>query len=142
MEDLIMHHSVEIMETPYTLTLNCAVNHIPQKEKNIKKLVYICFDFKGNFKKDIMLANKYCKFAASKGVIALSPYMLCAEFTHPKNYTNPPFPPFIPLDIIPKCDELWCFGLNITNSIIDQLEKAHTFSKPIKYFSPTFTQFT
>ena len=140
MEDLVMNQSIKVLGITYNSALNSGSNHITRKEKNIKKVVYVCFDFKGNLKKDIMLANRYCKFAASKGVIALSPYMLCAEFANSKSPNKPKTTPVIPLDIIPTCDELWCFGINISNSMIEQLEKAHKFSKPIKYFTSKCTE--
>lgn len=132
-------------ERYYDLTAYEALKNVSDIERlKSKNVIYVCSQFGGNIEKNQRKFCKYCKFIIKKGYIPMAVNLMFPRFMD-DFYTNGKKKAILmSLDIISRCDELWCFGEYISNRMIQELIFARKHMIKIRYFTsrcePLFTK--
>lgn len=112
-----------------------------QNNSNYKPLVYICCPFKDDPENNIVKAKKYCKFAVANNAIPLAVTLHYPQFLDDSDPKQRELALFFGLVLLGKCDELWCFGDNITSGMEAELHKAHKRNMMIRYFDDNMNEY-
>lgn len=117
----------------YDLTAYKAIKNVSDSEKvKSKNIIYVCSPLKDNIKEKVY---KYCKFVILKGHIPIAIHLMFPRFTNDFNKSSHIKTTPIRLNILTRCDELWCFGKNISNNMLEELIFARKHMINIKYFT-------
>ena len=77
-----------------------------------KKLVYICSPCRGDYKRNIMLAKAYSRWAFLKGYIPITPHIYFTRFLNDNNIEERSMGMDAGLQLLLMCSEIWVFGLD------------------------------
>ena len=116
-----------------------AIENVSKNEETINRnIVYICSpiirdDIERIHRKD----RGYCRFVNSKGYIPISTHLIFPQFMDKFNREECERAIEMGLELLLRCDELWCFGLNPTGNMILELECAKKYKIETKYFTDT-----
>ncbi|SDN06912.1 DUF4406 domain-containing protein [Acetanaerobacterium elongatum] len=111
------------------------------KASVFRPMVFICSPYAGskdgtlNTEQNVSRAQRYSRFAVSRGCIPFAPHLLFPQFMDdddPKERANAIF---FGMVFMSKCQELWVFGRNITRGMAVEIEKAKHRGLPIRYFT-------
>lgn len=132
-----MYLGLKNAEGYYDLTAYEAIKNVSREEKTRNKnIIYVCSQFKGNIQKNQKEAYRYCKFVISKGHIPMAIHLMFMRFINDFDENKDIS---MSLDILLRCDELWCFGENISEGMIKELIFARKHMIKIRYFSESCT---
>lgn len=99
------------------------------------KLVYVCSPFRGDVEVNIVRANRYCRFAATEGVVPLAPHTIFTQFLDDNDKEERETGIFLGLELLKHCEELWVFGSKVTEGMEKELAVASDRGMVIKYFN-------
>ena len=88
------------------------------------KIVYICSPFSGDVALNAENARMYCKYAVSKGVMPIAPHLLFPQFLDDNCPVEREMGLAFGLALLEKTDELWVFGVHISEGMRREIEKA------------------
>lgn len=80
-------------------------------------------------------ACKYCKFVISKGHIPVAVNLMFPRFMNDNNNVDRTKAITMGLDILARCDELWCFGEEISKGMLVELMFASNHMIKIRHFT-------
>lgn len=89
-----------------------------------RKIVYVCSPLKGNYEKNTVKANLYCRYAFEKGCIPLAPHVIFPQFLDDRKKTERKQGMDMGLQLLKRCDELWVFGSLISEGMKAEIEFA------------------
>lgn len=119
----------------YDFTAFEAIENITKEERKMKKLVFICSPFKDEMERNIVKAQGYCRFAVSRGFIPIAVHLLFPQFMDDLNENERDKAIKMGLEILSKCDEIWCFGQPPTEGMTLELKQAKKLGIKIKLFT-------
>lgn len=99
-----------------------------------RKTVYICSPFRGDRKKNIDRAIKYCKFAEKKGCVPMAPHLFFPQFLSDDDPIERAIGMSMGKMMLKDCDEIWVFGETISEGMKEEIATAVQNNIPIKYF--------
>jgi len=97
------------------------------------KLVYICSPYAGDIEYNTMMAIKYCRYAAGRGVIPLAPHLLLPRFLCESNPEEREMGIKMGLKLLALCSELWVFGYRISAGMRREIAQAERLGIKIVY---------
>jgi len=103
-------------------------------ERKYYPLVYICSPFRGDTEVNQRKAQRFCRFAVSKGNMPLAPHLLFPQFMDDGDSDERELAFLFNMVLIPKCDELWVFG-RPTDGMEREIHKAKRCLLPIRFFN-------
>lgn len=95
-------------------------------------LVYVASAFAGDVERNLMNARQYCRFAAERDAVSLTPHLLLPQFMSEETERNAAMA--MNRVILERCDELWLFGDEITDGMAQEFVWAKQRGMPIRYF--------
>jgi hypothetical protein len=119
-------------------TAYAALTAIAREEKAAKPykpLVYIASPYSGDVETNATRAERYCRFAITKGCIPLAPHLHYPRFLDDADKDERELGLFSALVLLGKCDALWVFGERVTEGMSREIAKAKKRGMPIKYFN-------
>ncbi len=99
------------------------------------KLVYICSPLKGDIETNIRRANRYCHFATWEAVVPLAPHCIFTQYLDDNVEAERAVGRYLGLELLKRCDELWCFGDKISEGMKAELTLAKKMQIPVIYFN-------
>jgi hypothetical protein len=116
-------------------TAHDALATIAREAKAYRPLVYIASAYAGNTEHNVERAQRYCRFAISKGCIPLAPHLHYPQFMDDGDPDEREMGLFFALVLLGKCHELWVFGERISDGMSREIAKAENRGMPIRYFN-------
>lgn len=102
-------------------------------------VVFISSPFGGDPDKNTIKARQYCRFAVEKGVTPYAPHLLFPQFMSDETERNVAIK--MGLDMLSRCDEVWCFG-GMSPGMKIEIGEAKRLHKPVRYFIPAGSTFS
>lgn len=100
-----------------------------------RPIVYICSPYAGDAESNIKAAQKYSRFAVSKGYIPIAPHLLFPQFMNDANPTERKLGLFFGNALMSKCSEVWVFGERISAGMESEIKRARWKNYRLRYFS-------
>ena len=120
----------------YDLTAYEAIKNVSDEEKTKpKNIIYVCSRLKGNIRKNQKKACKYCKFVISKGHIPIAVHLMFPRFMNDFDANDRIKAMSMSLDVLARCDELWCFGEKLSEGMVEELIFAKKYMIKIRHFT-------
>lgn len=122
----------------YDPTTGAAFSRIAREERqcSYRPLVYICSRFAGDTIRNILAAQKYCKFAVENNAIPLASHLLYPQFLDDENPTERELGLFFGKILMDKCDEVWIFSDDEYSAGMQaEYERAVRKGYKIRYFT-------
>ena len=120
----------------YDLAAYEAIKNVSDSEKlKPKNIVYVCSPLSGDIDKNQQKACEYCKFVVEKGHIPMAVHLMFPRFMNDNNNVDRTKAITMGLDILARCDELWCFGKNISEGMLEELIFAKKYMIKIRHFT-------
>jgi hypothetical protein len=120
----------------YDLTAYEAIKNVSDNEKfKPKNIVYVCSPLSGDIDKNQQKACEYCKFVVEKGHIPMAVHLMFPRFMNDNNNVDRTKAITMGLDILARCDELWCFGEEISKGMLVGLMFASNHMIKIRHFT-------
>ena len=110
-------------------------NMSKHEERKFKNIVYICSPLSGDVKRNQNKACGYSRFVVSKGYIPIAIHLMFPQFIDDDNKDDRSKAINMGLEILSRCDELWCFGKNMSEGMLKELEFAKKYMIKIRYFT-------
>lgn len=124
----------------YDLTAYEAIKNVSRdKVTKSRNIVYICSPLKGDVERNQNRACGYCRFVISKGYIPIAVHLMFPQFMYDCDDVDRKKAIDMSLEILSRCDELWCFGENISEGMLKELEFAKKYMIKIKHFTDSCT---
>ncbi|MDE5600281.1 MAG: DUF4406 domain-containing protein [Oscillospiraceae bacterium] len=101
-------------------------------------MVYICSPISSDVNRNQSKAFGYSRFVISKGYIPIAVHLMFSQFMDDNNKNDRGKAINIRLEILSRCDELWCFGKNISEGMLKELEFAKKYMIKIRYLTDCF----
>lgn len=99
------------------------------------KLIYICSPLKGDIEANIRRANRYCRFAIQQAVVPLAPHTIFTQYLDDNDEEERKTGRYLGLELLQRCDELWCFGNRISEGMKAEIKLAKKLQIPVIYFN-------
>lgn len=135
-----MNLGLKNAEGYYDLTAYEAIKNASKDDKtNSRNIVYICSPLRGDVERNQNRACGYCRFVTSKGYIPIAVHLMFPHFMDDCDEDGRKKAIDMSLEILSRCDELWCFGKNISEGMLMELEFAKKYMIKIKHFTDSCT---
>lgn len=119
----------------YDLTVYEVIRKFLKKEENRKKLIYVCSPFRGDEERNTQKARRYCKFVVAQECIPIATHLLFPQFMDDEDCHERKVALNMAMAVLSRCDELWSFGLNVSDGMLSEIEKAKFLHKKVRYFT-------
>lgn len=100
-----------------------------------RKIAYICSPLRGAAESNIIRANLYARFAYEKGFLPLAPHAIFTQFLDDENAMERAAGMNLGLQLLEQADEIWVFGLIITQGMKREIERARALKLKVRSFS-------
>ena len=110
-----------------------ALSNIEKETRAWKPLVYVASPFAGDEARNAENAARYCRFAVDSGAIPLAPHLFLPSFMSEAEERDEAM--FMNMVFLGKCEQLWVFGVRITDGMAAEIAKAEKRQMPIRYFN-------
>ena len=135
-----MDFGLKNAEGYYDLTAYEAIKNVSDEEKiKPRNIIYVCSPLKGDIEKNRQKACEYCKFVISKGHIPVAVHLMFPWFMDDADEDERSQAMRMRLDILARCDEIWCFGDEVSEGMLKELDFAQKHMIRIKYFTKSGT---
>lgn len=81
-----------------------------ERERRYRPLVYVCSPYAGDTIRNILAAQKYCRFAVEQNTIPLASHLLYPQFLDDENPKERELGLFFGKVLMDKCSEVWIFS--------------------------------
>ena len=122
----------------YDPTAYEAMTIIEKEERALRAfrpIVYICSPYAGETESNIKAAQKYSRFAVSKGYIPIAPHLLFPQFLNDADPAERKLGLFFGNALMSKCSEVWVFGERISAGMEAEIKRARWKNYRLRYFS-------
>jgi len=106
-----------------------------QTEIKERSKVYIVSRYAGDVENNVRNAIRYCRFAIDKKKMPIAAHLLYPQIVDDNNPDEREIGTMYGLALLALCDEVWCFGENLSSGMEQEIKEAKRLGKPIKYFS-------
>ncbi len=100
-----------------------------------RNIVYICSPLRGNTQRNQRKACGYCRFVISKGFIPMATHLIFPQFMDDCNEKEREKAMDMSLEILSRCDELWCFGEKLSEGMAREMDFAKKYKIKIRQFT-------
>ena len=111
-----------------------AILNIENEVRSYKAMVYICSPYAGDVERNIRNAQRYSRFAVSRGVIPLAHHLLFTQFLDDKVMMERELGMQFGRVLMARCGEVWVFGDDITRGMAAEIKLAKWMNRRIRYF--------
>ena len=108
---------------------------IQNRYKHGMPLVFICSPYRGDIKKNTLLARRYCRFAYLHGYNPFAPHLFYPRFLNEDSEFEREMGIKMGKAILAKCSEVWWFGDEPTEGMKAELKTAKGYNKKIRHFT-------
>lgn len=122
----------------YDPTAYEAMTIIEKEERALRAfrpIVYICSPYAGDTESNIKAAQKYSRFAVSKGYIPIAPHLLFPQFMNDADPAERKLGLFFGNALMSKCSEVWVFGERISAGMEAEIKRAQWKNYRLRYFN-------
>ena len=129
-------------------TANAAIGKVMKEYKQQQKIisnrqyeirhrpkVYIVSRYAGDVKTNIKNARRYCRFAVAKLKNPLASHLLYPQFLNDNKEQEREIGLQYGLALLKLCDEVWCFGTEISEGMEKEIAAAGRQNKRVRYFT-------
>lgn len=132
-------HNIEGYPDP---TAYRALKNLQRAEYGYRPLVYICSPYSGDVEANMELAQTFCAHAVARCKIPLAPHLLFPQFMDDNDPETRELALFFNRILLSKCEAIWVYTARVSVGMRVEIEWAHHFDLPIKYFDADFEEVT
>ena len=100
-----------------------------------RAIVYICSPYAGDTVRNILAAQKYCRYAVDKGYLPFAPHLLFPQFLKEENPAERSLGLSFGNVFMDRCSEIWIFGSEYSPGMQAEYERAVRKGYRIRYFT-------
>ena len=107
-----------------------------KRENEIKSRpkVYVVSRYAGDIENNVLSAIRYCKFVITKGKMPIAAHLLYPQMLDDTIPAQREMGTMFGIALLDMCDEVWCFGKELSSGMEREIKEANRLGKPIKYF--------
>ncbi|MBR1722168.1 MAG: hypothetical protein IJ727_06770 [Treponema sp.] len=137
-KDNLMNFGLKNTDGYYDPTAFEAIENVSKSEETENRnIVYICSPLREDIERNQRKARGYCRFVVSKGYIPVSTHLIFPQFMENSNKAEREQAMKMSLELLSRCDELWCFGKKLSKGMVEELGFAKKYQIGIRYFTDT-----
>lgn len=108
-----------------------------KRENEIKSRpkVYVVSRYAGDIENNVLSAIRYCKFVITKGKMPIAAHLLYPQMLDDNVPAEREIGTMFGIALLEMCDEVWCFGKELSSGMEREIKEAKRLGKPIKYFN-------
>ncbi len=108
-----------------------------KRENEIKSRpkVYVVSRYAGDIENNVLSAIRYCKFVITKGKMPIAAHLLYPQIVDDNVPAEREIGTMFGIALLEMCDEVWCFGKELSSGMEREIKEAKRLGKPIKYFN-------
>lgn len=103
--------------------------------KGFSNMIFICSPYRGDVEKNVTKARELCNLCAKEGLFGFAPHLYFPQFTDDSVYWEREFGINQGKLLMQVCSEVWVFGEEITEGMLQEVECARGLDKPVSYIS-------
>lgn len=131
-----MNIELKNAEGYYDPTAYEAIKNASCDEETINRnIVYICSPLRGDIVRNQNKALGYCRFVISKGFIPIATHLIFPQFMDDCDEKDREKAMEMCLEILSRCDELWCFGEKLSEEMAQEMDFAKKYKIKIRLFT-------
>lgn len=131
-----MNLGIKNAEGYYDPTAYEAIQNASRDEETINRnIVYICSPLRGDIVRNQNKALGYCRFVISKGFIPIATHLIFPQFMDDCDEKEREKVMDMCLEILSRCDELWCFGEKFSEGMAREMDFAKKYKIKIRQFT-------
>ena len=96
------------------------------------KLIYVASPYAGDIEKNTEFAKRACRHAMGEGPVFFAPHLLYPQLLDDSNPQERQAGLDMGLVMLPRCDELWCYGDHISLGMHLEIEEAGRLGIPVR----------
>ena len=96
------------------------------------KLIYVASPYAGAIEKNTEFAKRACRHAMGEGHVFFAPHRLYPQLLDDSNPQERQAGLDMGLVMLPRCDELWCYGDHISLGMHLEIEEADRLGIPVR----------
>ena len=100
-----------------------------------RSIVYICIPYAGDTVRNILAAQKYCRYAVDKGYLPFAAHLFFPQFLNDKNPAERSLGLSFGNVFMDKCSEVWIFGSEYSAGMQAEYDRAVKKGYTIRYFT-------
>ena len=100
-----------------------------------RRKVYVVSKYAGNIANNVKLARRYCRYVISQQGIPVASHLMFPQFLNDNNPKERELGLLYGLALLKQCQEVWCFGTEISAGMQQEIEEATKLRKRIRYFT-------
>ena len=106
----------------------------------MKRFIYICSPCRGDYEKNITKAQGYCREAVEvfPDVVPIAPHVYFTQFLNDSIPHERAAGMELGIDLLTMCDELWVYGLDISEGMAQEIKYAEAAGIPVKNAAEVF----
>ena len=98
-------------------------------------MVYICSPYSGDVVRNILAAQKYCRFAVKSGFMPVAAHLHYPQFLSDENPMERELGMYFGNILMDKCDEVWVFGERFSEGMEDEYNRAMKHGYKVRRFT-------
>lgn len=108
-----------------------------KRENEIKSRpkVYVVSRYAGDIENNVLSAIRYCKFVITQGKMPIAAHLLYPQIVDDNVPAEREIGTMYGIALLEMCDEVWCFGKELSSGMEREIKEAKRLGKPIKYFN-------
>lgn len=106
-----------------------------ENELRSRSKVYVVSRYAGDIDKNVLAAIQYCRFVIDKGKMPIAAHLLYPQILDDSIPSEREIGTMFGIALLEMCDEVWCFGKEISSGMDREIKEAKRLGKHIKYFS-------
>ena len=123
----------QVLDFPFSV-ISLPPQPNPDKRPPSKR-IYVCSPYRGNTAKNVARAQVYCRFIYDKGFIPVAPHLYYPQFLDDKDPDERVAGMKYARGEINRCKELWVFGLNISDGMLEEIEYAEKRKIHVRWYN-------
>ncbi|PWJ51377.1 DUF4406 domain-containing protein [Faecalicatena contorta] len=96
------------------------------------KLIYVASPYAGDIEKNTEFTKRACRHVMNEGHAFFAPHLLYPQFLDDSNPKERQAGLDMGLAMLPRCDELWCYGYRISFGMHLEIEEAVRLGIPVR----------
>lgn len=100
------------------------------------KLAYICSPCRGDYEKNIIKAQEYCREAMNDGLLPLAPHVYFTQFVDDTNPEERKLGLRCGLQLLRHCQLIRVYGCEVSAGMYDEIQLAGVLDIEIQVFGP------
>ena len=96
------------------------------------KLIYVASPYAGDIEQNTAFARKACRHVMNEGHAFFAPHLLYPQLLNDSNPQERQAGLDMGLAMLPRCDELWCYGDRISYGMHLEIEEAVRIGIPVR----------